>query len=65
MELPKEEQERLNEERTRLRGSMEREEDERIERFRQMGQDADIGLVAGVFYILAKREFEELNKTCG
>ena len=44
---------------------MEREEDERIERFRQMGQDADIGLVAGVFYILAKREFEELNKTCG
>ena len=65
MELPKEELERLNEERARLRGSVEREEDERIERFRQAGQEADFGLVSEVFYILAKRQFEELNKTCG
>ena len=61
MELPKEEQERLNEERARLLGSVEREENERIECFRQMGQDADMGLVAEVFYILAKREFEMCN----
>ena len=65
MELPKEELERLNEERARLRVSVEREEDERIERFRQAGQEADFGLVSEVFYILAKRQFEELNKTCG
>ena len=61
MELPKEEQERLNEERARLLGSVEREENERIECFRQMGQNADMGLVAEVFYILAKREFEMCN----
>ena len=61
MELPKEEQERLNEERARLLGSVEREENERIECFRQMGQDADMGLVAEVLYILAKREFEMCN----
>ena len=66
MELPKEEQERLNEERARLLGSVEREENERIECFRQMGQNADMGLVSSVdvglvFYILAKREFEMCN----
>lgn len=65
LELPKEERERLNEERARLRVSVVREEDKRIERFRQMGQDADVNLVAEVFYILAKRDFEELNRTCG
>lgn len=65
MELPKEDRERLNEERARLRGSMEREEDGIIERFRQMGQEADFGLVSEVFYILAKREFEKLNQMGG
>lgn len=65
MELPRDDRERLNEERSRLRCSVEREEDEMIERFRKAGQEADFGLVSEVFYILVKREFEELNKTCG
>ncbi len=62
MELPKEEQERLNEERTRLRVSMVRQEEEKIERFRQMGPEADFSLVSEVFYILAKREFVACNE---
>lgn len=65
MELPKEDRERLNEERVRLRGSVEREEDGIIERFRQAGQDADFSLMTEVFYILGRREFEKLNKMCG
>ncbi len=64
IELPAEEQERLNEERGRLRIRIELEEGERIVRFRQLGQDADLSLVTQVFYILAKREFDGLNKTC-
>ena len=62
MELSREDQERLDEERVRSRGSVEREENERIVRFRQMGQDADFGLVAEVFNILAKREFKTCNE---
>lgn len=65
MELPKEDRERLNEERVRLRGSVEREENVIIERFRLAGQNVDFCLVAEVFNILSKREFEKLNKTCG
>ena len=61
MELPKEDRERLGEERGRLRVSVEREEDRIIERFRQAGQDADFGLVAKVFNILARREFAMYN----
>ena len=63
MMLPKEDYERLEEERARLWVSVEREEDKRIECFRQAGQEADFGLVSEVFYILAKREFAEGNKT--
>ena len=63
MELPKEEQERLNEEQAHLRVSVVRQENEKIERLHQMGQDAGFSLVAEVFYILAKREFAEGNKT--
>ena len=63
MMLPKEDYKRLEEERARLHVSVEREEDKRIECFRQAGQEADFGLVSEVFYILAKREFAEGNKT--
>ena len=63
MMLPGEDYKRLEEERARLRVSVEREEDKRIERFRQTGQEADFGLVSEVFYILAKREFAEGIKT--
>ena len=58
MELSRVEQERLDGERVRLRVSVEREENERIESFCRMGQDAEIDLVSEVFYILARREFE-------
>ena len=62
MELPKEEQDRLNEEQAHLRVSVVRQENEKIERLRQMGQDAGFSLVAEVFYILAKREFVACNE---
>ncbi len=62
MELPKEEQERLNEEQAHLRVSVVRQENEKIERLHQMGQDAGFSLVAEVFYILAKREFVACNE---
>jgi len=63
MMLPGEDYKRLEEERARLRVSVDREEDKRIESFRQAGQEADLGLVSEVFNILAKREFAEGNKT--
>ena len=62
MMLSREDHERLEEERARLRVSVVREENEKIERLRQMGQDADFSLVAEVFYILAKREFVACNE---
>ena len=61
MMLPKEDYKRLEEERARLRVSVVREENEKIERLRQMGQDADFSLVAEVFYILAKRVFDKME----
>ena len=62
MELPTEELERLNEDRARLRVSVARQEEEKIERFRQAGKDADFSLVAEVFNILATREFVARNE---
>ena len=62
MMLTEEDYKRLEEERARLRVSVECEEDERIERFRQAGQDADFGLVSEVFAILAKREFDMIHR---
>ena len=62
MELPTEELERLNEDRARLRVSVARQEEEKIERFRQTGKDADFSLVAEVFNILATREFVARNE---
>lgn len=62
MELPAVERERLNEDRTRLRVSMLRQEKEKIERFRQTGKGADFHLVTEVFNILAKREFVACNE---
>ena len=61
VELSKEEQGRLNEERTRLSSSVEQKEKLRLKSFQQMVQNVDSGLVAEVFYILAKREFEMCN----
>ena len=63
MELAQEERERLSEERARLRIIVEREEEVKIGLLRQVRQDADFSLVAEVFCILAKREFEECNFT--
>lgn len=63
VELPREEQERLSEERIRLWGYMERKKNERIEYFQQMEQDISIDLMVEGFYILAKQEFEKWNKT--
>ncbi len=65
MKLSRIEQERLDGERARLRISVEREEEARIESFRWMGQDAGIDVVLGVFYILARREFEGCNGVYG
>lgn len=65
MKLSRVEQERLDGERARLRVSVEREEDAMIERFRQAGVDADAGMATGVFYILARREFEGCNGLYG
>ena len=62
MMLTEEDYKRLEEERARLRVSVECEEDERIERFRQAVQDADFGLVSEVFAILAKREFDMIHR---
>ena len=62
MMLPGEDYKRLEEERARLRVSVEREEEKKVELFRQAGQAADFGLVAEVFAILARREFERCNK---
>ena len=61
MELTREERERLKEERARLKICVEREEDAKIGLLCQARQDADFSLVAEVFCILAKREFEECN----
>ena len=41
---------------------MVRQEEEKIERFRQMGPEADFSLVSEVFNILAKREFVTCNE---
>ena len=62
MMLPGEDYKRLEEERVRLRVSVDREEEKKIELFRQAGQDADFSLVSEVFAILARREFERCNK---
>jgi len=63
MELVQEERERLNEEQARLRVSVMQLENREIESFRQAGPDADSRLMAEVFYVLAKRKFEECNIT--
>lgn len=62
MELVQEERERLNEEQSRLRVSVMKLENRKIECFRQEGIDADSRLMADVFYVLAKRKFEECNE---
>jgi len=54
--------ERLVEEVNRLRPVVERVDNEMIDRCRQAGADASTDLVAGVFEILAGREFEGWNE---
>lgn len=60
-----EEQERLREERGRLTVTVKQQENEKIEYFRTVGDDADICLQAEIFAILARREFAECNKRFG
>ena len=62
MMLPGEDYKRLEEERARLRVSVDREEDKRIESFRKVGDEVDICRVAEVFAILARREFVACNE---
>ena len=64
VELSKEEQVRLNEEQIRLSSSVEQKVNLRLEFFQQIEPRVDNSLMAEAFYILAKREFEGLNKMC-
>ncbi|BEI56982.1 MULTISPECIES: hypothetical protein [Butyricimonas] len=62
MELPEVERKRLAEERIRLAVTVKRQEEEMITRFtRSTGEN--IELFAGVFRILARREFDTCNET--
>ena len=64
VELSKEGQMRLNEEQVCLSDSVKQKENVRLESFQRIGQNVGSGLIAAVFYVLAKREFEKWNKTC-
>lgn len=65
MELPEVERVRQAEEQARLAVSVELGEDEKIECFRKLGGDNDTCSFAGVFAIMAKREFMACNEKLG
>ena len=63
--LSREDRERLNEELNRSQVSVEREEDEEIEQFRQASKNVNSLLVVRVFEILARRAFDDYNELYG